>query len=647
MKKILSGIASAAILLLASCTEELPVANTSLFQLEGLTATAGDETVALKWQTQKNKPAAEDYLILWTAGNPSGSNGEVTVPASATEYLVENLVNDCAYSFSIQARYPEGLSMKVKATATPKSTRIAASDFKAMAGDSRAFVSWKAPETSLEYTYKLEVKTGETVFKTIDVPSSETSYLVEELTNGTEYTFFLTAVYGHGVSPTVSDSATPGQIDPIMATSKILKVFELCTFEYNPAYFVSGTIASSSWDFGDGTSSDASTASHAYTAVGEYTARVTVTYENGKTESAEIKLTVETYSWWSIGGVGYQKASHIVFSPDGQTMYTNSTTLNKLIAVNAITGEVKWEYATNGSTYGAGPAVGPDGTVYFGTEDNDGTFYAIAANGSLRWEKKLGGKAKAAPAVTSDGFVYALADGGILKAFEAATGTEKWSATQSGNAGSVVVGADGTVYMGTSAGLWAYNADGTLKWTNADALSVTERGGSLAVHGNILYAALRGKAGCAAVNIATGGKLWQVKTTKGDCYHPVVDQDGNVYFCEKNGYLYAVDKNGTAKWTDDANSNYIYSGFALGGDGKAYISQYASPFNLVAFSSTGTKEVVKAIGVQTMSPVSIGPDNRIYYSKNGTIEVHDIKTSLASGCWPCRGGNLQGSNSLK
>ena len=127
----------------------------------------------------------------------------------------------------------------------------------------------------------------------------------------------------------------------------------------------------------------------------------------------------------------------------------------------------------------------------------------------------------------------------------------------------------------------------------------------------------------------------------------MVDGDGTVYFCEKSGYLYAVDRNGSEKWIDQTDKNYIYSGFALGADGKAYISQYASPFNLLSFDASGARNVVMTIGAQTMSPVSIGPDNRLYYGLNGSVAAYEIGCSLATEGWPMRGCNTQGTNSLK
>ncbi|MEE0850207.1 MAG: PQQ-binding-like beta-propeller repeat protein [Alistipes onderdonkii] len=648
MKKYLFGLLAAGAALAAGCSEDnLPEASFSLFQVESVTATAGDGEATVRWTPQEGKPAPAEYYVSWVADDSEVAGGSQTVASDTYSLTVTDLVNDCAYTFSVQSRYADGLAMKISAVCTPKSTRMPASELKAMAGDERVYLSWTAPDTQLDYAYRIVVTAGGSEVKRVEVESSETSALIEELANGTEYAFALTCVYAHGDSEAVTATATPGEIDPINVTSTTLRQFELCTFEYNPAYFVQGEIASVKWEFGDGNSSDETVATYCYAKTGSYTVTLTVTYEGGTTETATVELTVDGFAWISVGGTGYQKSSNIVFSHDGQTFYTISQTDKKLLAISAITGQIVWEYATSAATYGAGPAVGADGTVYFGTEDGDGTLYAVSASGALKWKATLGAAVKASPAVTTDGVVYALADGGILKAFDAVSGAEKWSATQTGNAGGVAVDADGTVYIGTSKGIWAYTEGGTLKWTCDTEHNVTERGGSLAIGGGVLYATLKSKGGCAAVDTATGRTLWTYALQAGDSYHPVVDGDGTVYFCEKNGYLYAVDKNGSEKWVDQTDKNYIYSGFALAADGKAYISQYASPFNLLAFDASGNRSIITSIGAQTMSPVSIGPDGRVYYGLNGSISAYDIAASLAAEGWPMRGGNMQGSNSLK
>ena len=129
-------------------------------------------------------------------------------------------------------------------------------------------------------------------------------------------------------------------------------------------------------------------------------------------------MTVEPFAWSKTSGLGYQKASSVVFSHDGQTFYMGSPTKpTGLFAVSAITGQVVWSYATTGNVYGEGPAVGSDGTIYF--SDEGGTFYAISPSGSLKWQHNVGKGQNASPAVTSDGTVYVIASGPLTGLQEA------------------------------------------------------------------------------------------------------------------------------------------------------------------------------------------------------------------------------------
>ncbi|MBQ8486016.1 MAG: PQQ-binding-like beta-propeller repeat protein [Bacteroidaceae bacterium] len=650
MKKIIYHIPLLAVLLLVlvACKDEYSFSSAyDRYQAENLQATTGDESVSLKWNLQAGKPLPNDIYITWTAAAEGIEDGAMTVDSDVSEATITGLVNDIAYTFSVQGRYDGGLSGKVTASCTPKSTRIPVTDFKVMAGDKRVFVSWTAPQTSLIFKYQLDVLSGGSVVKTLEPESTAASYLVNDLTNGTEYTFRLTCVYGHGSSLSSEASATPGEVSPFSILPASPHVAELTQLDLNPAYFVAGTIANAVWTFADGSTEIGESITHCFTTTGEQNITLLVTYTSGTTESVTEKVTIQSFAWSTVSDVGYQKSSNVVFSPDGQTLYTVSQSTKVIYAINAITGEIKWQQTMDAATYGAGPVVGADGKVFLGTEDAAGTLTCFTTNGTVAWTASLGKAVKAAPAVTSDGVVYALVDGGTLYALDAATGNTKWSVVQSGNAGGVAVDADGNVYMGTNAGIWSYTSSGSLRWSCDKGHKVTERGGSLALADGLLYATLKSKGGVAAVNMADGKTQWTYATPQNDSYHPVVDKEGTVYFCEKNGGVYAVKKDGTLKWSYLTDVNYIYSGFALGADGYAYISQYASPFNLLKISSSGTVEVENAIGKQTMSAITIGPDGRIYYGLNGSIAAFNSGVQLLSGGWPMRGGNQQGSNSLK
>ena len=292
------------------------------------------------------------------------------------------------------------------------------------------------------------------------------------------------------------------------------------------------------WDFGDNSGTvTGEKATHLYTSPETYTVTVTVTYDNNESETASAAITVKTYQWSSVSGVKYAKSSNIVFSPDGQVFYAASAdTPRGIYAFSAITGTQLWSFPTDDAIYGEGPAVGPDGTVY--SYSNEGRFVALdAENGEIKWEKSL-----------------------------------------SGNGGGIAVDTDGTIYIGTSSEILAFDENGNQKWKSDGTYSVTEKGGSIAIFG------------------------------------------------------------------------YIFTGFALGADGNAYVNQYnSSPLNLLSFNASGEATVLTTIeGGQSMNALTIGPDNRIYYgSKAGYIYTYTLSAGLAESGWPMRGGNQQGTNSLK
>lgn len=618
------------------------------FEIEGLTATAGDESVALKWIPQNGKPTPDSYYITWSSSGSSEDRGEYEVDGNTTTYVIEGLENDVLYNISVQSRYPDGLARKVSANATPKTARIPVNEFKATAGDKCVYLSWVAPETSLNYTYEISVSENGNEKKVLNGEQGITSILVSDLANDVEYSFAITVIYSYGKSVTLTASAVPGQITPITCMPESPHPFEICKIEYNPAYFVNGIIASVEW-FVDGMPiSNNNVLTYMFPKSGESEVSIKATFTNGESMDGSIKVNIQDFAWAELQGTGYQKASNFAFSPDGQTLYSISQSTKMLLAVNAITGIIMWQQSMEAATYGAGVVVGADGKIYLGTEDKAGTIYAFTPNGTLRWSATMGAAIKASPAITSDGKLYVLCDGATLKCFDADNGHENWKASLSGNAGGVVVDANGNVYAGTSSGIWAYNANGSRLWMSEDAHNVTERGGSMAIDSknSIIYAALKGKSGIAAVNMTDGTTQWTYASDYNDCYHPVVDENGTVYFCEKNGALYAVNSNGSLKWKYDSNLGYTYSGFAIGENGHAYITQYASPFAVLDIDQNGSANVLGNIS-QTMSPVVIGPDARLYYGLNGSVATMNIGVGLAKTGWACRGLNYQGTNSLR
>ena len=105
-----------------------------------------------------------------------------------------------------------------------------------------------------------------------------------------------------------------------------------------------------------------------------------------------------------------------------------------------------WSFAT-GDTVRSSPAVGADGTVYVGSDDNK--LYAVTPEGQLKWSFATGMAVDSSPAVGADGTVYVGSDSHKLYAVTP-EGQLKWSfATGDRVYSKPAVGADGTVYVGS------------------------------------------------------------------------------------------------------------------------------------------------------------------------------------------------------
>ena len=327
MKKILYSLLFIFTVVFTACEEDLPKASFDLYELKSLTATAGDMNVTLSWEAYENARPNE-YLILWTSGSSEAEGGEMTVDAKTMTATINNLVNDVAYTFSVQPRYAGGLASKTTAACTPKNARYPISDLTAAAGNERVRLRWTKPASERFTRYQVTVNPGNQIINLDDTSLEE--YIVDGLTNDQEYTFNVVCVYPTGNSIAVETSATPGLIYPILASTELV-VWEPSTFAYNDMYFMAGEVKSVSWDFGDGTTSGENNPVHAFTTTGTYTVAVTVTYVNNTTESGSLTVTVGNYKWNSVdlnfGGLtGYVKTSNPVFSPDGKTMYIPTST---------------------------------------------------------------------------------------------------------------------------------------------------------------------------------------------------------------------------------------------------------------------------------------------------------------------------------
>lgn len=654
MKKILYSLLFIFTVVFTACEEDLPKASFDLYELKSLTATAGDMNVTLSWEAYENARPNE-YLILWTSGSSEAEGGEMTVDAKTMTATINNLVNDVAYTFSVQPRYAGGLASKTTAACTPKNARYPISDLTAAAGNERVRLRWTKPASERFTRYQVTVNPGNQIINLDDTSLEE--YIVDGLTNDQEYTFNVVCVYPTGNSIAVETSATPGLIYPILASTELV-VWEPSTFAYNDMYFMAGEVKSVSWDFGDGTTSGENNPVHAFTTTGTYTVAVTVTYVNNATESGSLTVTVGNYKWNSVdlnfGGLtGYVKTSNPVFSPDGKTMYIpTSTPAGHLFAIDVVSGEFKWVFAISQITYGGGALVAPDGTIYQCVRNATiNNVYAINPNGTQKWAVKLDAAIGAFPALSADGVLYCLTNKSTLYALDASSGAIKWQQSLDGATGSaVVIDKAGNVYAGTSAAIYSFKSNKEQNW-KLEEVNVTEQA-TFALKDQVLYATLK-NGGLVAVDMTNGTKKWTYPTTKGDAYFPIADKNGNVYFTEKGSQtVHAVNASGSKIWEKNVGNNLNYSGGALSTDGILYIGTQSNNKVLGLDITNGNIVFEETVGQQVMAAVSIGPDRRLYCGTIGSNNIGSIKAfavnkTLATDSWSIRGGDIQGTNRQK
>ena len=654
MKKIIYSLLFIFTVVFTACEEDLPKASFDLYELKSLTATAGDMNVTLSWEAYENARPNE-YLILWTSGSSEAEGGEMTVDAKTMTATINNLVNDVAYTFSVQPRYAGGLASKTTAACTPKNARYPISDLTAAAGNERVRLRWTKPASERFTRYQVTVNPGNQIINLDDTSLEE--YIVDGLTNDQEYTFNVVCVYPTGNSIAVETSATPGLIYPILASTELV-VWEPSTFAYNDMYFMAGEVKSVSWDFGDGTTSGENNPVHAFTTTGTYTVAVTVTYVNNTTESGSLTVTVGNYKWNSVdlnfGGLtGYVKTSNPVFSPDGKTMYIpTSTPAGHLFAIDVVSGEFKWVFAISQITYGGGALVAPDGTIYQCVRNATiNNVYAINPNGTQKWAVKLDAAIGAFPALSADGVLYCLTNKSTLYALDASSGAIKWQQSLDGATGSAVaIDKAGNVYAGTSAAIYSFKPNKEQNW-KLEEVNVTEQA-TFALKDQVLYATLK-NGGLVAVDMTNGTKKWTYPTTKGDAYFPIADKNGNVYFTEKGSQtVHAVNASGSKIWEKNVGNNLNYSGGALSTDGILYIGTQSNNKVLGLDITNGNIVFEETVGQQVMAAVSIGPDRRLYCGTIGSNNIGSIKAfavnkTLATDSWSIRGGDIQGTNCQK
>jgi outer membrane protein assembly factor BamB len=329
-----------------------------------------------------------------------------------------------------------------------------------------------------------------------------------------------------------------------------------------------------------------------------------------------------------------------------------------------------WRYRIKEGTltsYYSSPAIGPDGTIYVGSQDN--YLYAVNPDGTLKWRFQAGDVVRSSPAIAPDGTVYVGSYDNRLYAINS-DGTLKWSYLTGGNVpSSPAIAADGTIVFGSSDGnIYALNPDSTRKWTYAAGQAVYSSP-AIAADGTVycgsnddyLYALT-----------PAGALKWRYSTGRDIQSSPAIAADGTVYVGSFDGFLYALNPDGTLKWSVLTNGQ-IHSSPSIAADGTVYFGSTDKLFYALtpdgatkwrymtgdkvrsspAISSNGTvyfgsdDNNLYALGADSTlvwwyptdndieSSPTIGSDGKIYFlSNDGYLYALKGTSPLANSAWP-------------
>ncbi len=227
--------------------------------------------------------------------------------------------------------------------------------------------------------------------------------------------------------------------------------------------------------------------------------------------------------------------------------------------------------------------------------------------GTLRWSYPTGAWITTSPVIGADGTVYVGSRDGNFYALNS-EGSFKWSSTVGiWITSSPAIGSDGTVYVGSyDNSLLALNPTGTLKWSYPMGGTVYSSP-AIGADGTIYVGSLHN--GLYAIS-PDGSKKWSYPMGGAVNNAPAIGADGTIYVGTGDHYLYALNPDGSLKWRY-ATGDWVGTSPAIGVDGTIYIG--SNDGYLYALNPDGSLKWRYSIGNVVYSSPAIGADGTIYF----------------------------------
>lgn len=176
-------------------------------QPTGVTATAGNGSANVSWIAPANP--GDDAITGYTVTSSPGGISTDTTSAVGT---IAGLTPGTAYSFRVTATSAAGTGATSEASdqVTPYTTPEAPRAFAAVSSDSAAALSWAVPASdgfSALSGYVIEQSTAGGAYASVAAPGpTETTARVTGLSNGSSYSFRISAVNAAGTGPAASSA---------------------------------------------------------------------------------------------------------------------------------------------------------------------------------------------------------------------------------------------------------------------------------------------------------------------------------------------------------------------------------------------------------------------------------------------------------